>query len=218
MPFHDLPGVTTCRFKPREYLIRCGDAMPYVYYLKKGVVEREVLTPHGTEMVNVMKEGGQIVDSIVGLLEIFGKNFDGYCNDCFIAMTNCICYRIPVEVCKEYFRANPRLLEEALAMAIEAFDQTEAMLTNRKDLQAPQMICEFLLVHAESMVAGRVVPKNFTNVEIAKHLNVHSVTVSRVIGVLRKQGVAERVAEGLRLCDEGVIRDYVTGTRKMKYD
>ena len=36
MLFRDLPGVTTCRFKQGEYLLRRGEPMPYVYYLKKG--------------------------------------------------------------------------------------------------------------------------------------------------------------------------------------
>ena len=45
MLFRDLPGVTTCRFKQGEYLLRRGEPMPYVYYLKKGEVKREVLTP-----------------------------------------------------------------------------------------------------------------------------------------------------------------------------
>lgn len=41
MLFRDLPGVTTCRFKQGEYLLRRGEPMPYVYYLKKGEVKRE---------------------------------------------------------------------------------------------------------------------------------------------------------------------------------
>ncbi len=75
MLFRDLPGVTTCRFKQGEYLLRRGEPMPYVYYLKKGEVKREVLTPYGSEMINTIKVGGQITGSIVGLLEIYDSRF-----------------------------------------------------------------------------------------------------------------------------------------------
>lgn len=86
MLFRDLPGVTTCRFKQGEYLLRRGEPMPYVYYLKKGEVKREVLTPYGSEMINTIKVGGQITGSIVGLLEIYDSRFNGYCSDDFIAI------------------------------------------------------------------------------------------------------------------------------------
>lgn len=203
--FRDLPGVTTSRFKQGEYLLRRGEPMPYVYYLKKGEVKREVLTPYGSEMINTIKVGGQITGSIVGLLEIYDSHFDGYCSDDFIAIEECVCYRVPVEVCMRYLGEHPELLAEALFL-------------NKRDLKAPQLVCEFLLTHGLERAEGLVLPKKFNNVEIAKHLSMHSVTVSRIMSALKREGVVVRTAEGWLLRDTEALHEYLDGTRKMKYD
>lgn len=76
MPFHQLEGVEVCQFKAREYLMRRGDPMPYVYYLKRGVVNREILSKEGSILITTIKESGGITSSIVGLLEIFADYFE----------------------------------------------------------------------------------------------------------------------------------------------
>ena len=85
MPFHQLEGVEVCQFKAREYLMRRGDPMPYVYYLKRGVVNREILSKEGAILITTIKESGGITSSIVGLLEIFADYFEGKCTDDFVA-------------------------------------------------------------------------------------------------------------------------------------
>lgn len=218
MPFHDLAGVTTCRFKAREYILRRGEAMPYVYYLKRGEVNREVLTPYGSMTINTTKEGVQITGSIIGLLTIFDRSFDGICSDDFVAATDCICYRIPVDVCKRYMRAHPALMEEAFVRAIDIYNELEAILASLQDLPAPQRVCDFLLRHSVATPDGPLLPKAFSNVEIGKHLAIHTVTVSRIISALRREGIVARTPEGLRILDPTALSEHLTGRRRMKYD
>lgn len=201
MPFHDLAGVSTCRFKAREYILRRGEAMPYVYYLKRGEVNREVLTPYGSVTINTTKEGGKITGSIIGLLTIFDRNFDGICSDDFIAATDCICYRIPVDVCKRYMREHPALMEEAFVRAIDIYNELEATLASLQDQPAPERVCDFLLRHSSASADGPRLAKTFSNVEIGKHLAVHTVTVSRIISALRREGIVTRTPEGLLVTD-----------------
>lgn len=218
MPFHDLPGVTTCRFRAREYLLRRGEAMPYVYYLKRGEVNREVLTPYGSVMISNTKEGGKITGSIIGLLTIFDRSFDGVCSDDFIAATDCICYRIPVDVCKRYMRTHPALMEEAFVRAIDIYNELEATLASLQDQPAPERVCAFLLAHSTADADGLHLAKTFSNVEIGKHLAVHSVTVSRIISALRREGIVTRTPDGLRVTDPEALAAYAGGQRRMKYD
>lgn len=218
MPFHDLAGVSTCRFKAREYILRRGEAMPYVYYLKRGEVNREVLTPYGSVTINTTKEGGHITGSIIGLLTIFDRNFDGICSDDFIAATDCICYRIPVDVCKQYMRAHPALMEEAFVRAIDIYNELEATLASLQDQPAPERVCDFLLRHSSASADGPRLAKTFSNVEIGKHLAVHTVTVSRIISALRREGIVTRTPEGLLVTDPEGLAAYARGQRRMKYD
>ena len=218
MPFRHLDGIEVCRFRAGEVLMRRGEPMPYVYYLKKGAVKREILTQEGSTLIVTIKESGAITGSIVGLLEIFDKRFNGYCSDDFIAEKECLCYRIPVSVCKTYLRNHPALLEEALVMCIAQFDLLEAAYSKKKDMSAVDLVCEFLLSHDESGTEGILVPKKYTNVEIGKYLGIHSVTVSRIINCLRHDGCVVRTSKGLKILDEAGICAYLNGEKKMKYD
>ncbi len=217
MPFRDLPEVITCQFKPGDYLFRRGNPMPYVFYLKKGVVKRETITQYGEVIIHHTKESDQLTGSIVGLLYIFSKNFDGICTDDFIAVTDCICYRIPSAVCKKYILSHSDLTEELIEMVIELFDETEVYLDNKKALTATQYTCEFLSLHSEKIGNNRILPKKYTNVELSKYLGIHSVTVSRIINVLRKEGVIERTPEGLLIKNMKALQEYITGAKTMSY-
>lgn len=218
MPFRHLPGVETCRFAPREVLIRRGEAMPYVYYLIRGTVKREVVTAEGSVMIMTIKESGKITGSIVGLFEIFDAHFDGTSPDDFIAVTDCVCYRLPVDLCKDYLRSHPDLLEEALVICIAQFDEVEARYSKQKDLSAPAWLCEFLLLRSEERPEGSLLAKKYSNVELAKYLGIHTVTVSRIINHLQRDGLVARSAEGLWLKDIAGLKAMLEGARKIKYD
>ena len=104
MPFHDLPGVTQCRFKRGEYLIRAGEPVEYVYYLLKGTVYREMTSASGHESIWGSKTGDNIMQSMVGVLTLYCGDGLTYSPFDFIARTNCSCYCIPREVCLQYLR------------------------------------------------------------------------------------------------------------------
>ena len=103
-------------------------------------------------------------------------------------------------------------------MSIALFDELEMRLNNKRDLRAPQLVSEFLLTHGEAEPEGLLLPKKFNNVEIAKHLSMHSVTVSRIMSALKREGVVVRTAEGWLLRDTEALHEYLDGTRKMKYN
>ncbi|MDO4280409.1 MAG: Crp/Fnr family transcriptional regulator [Peptococcaceae bacterium] len=217
MPFRHLPGVETCRFAPREVLIRRGEAMPYVYYLIRGTVKREVVTAEGSVMIMTIKESGKITGSIVGLLGIYDAKYGNISPDDFIAENDCICYRIPVEVCKAYLRAHPILLEEALIMCLALFDEVEDR-HKQAEVSAPARLCEFLLLHSEERPEGSLLAKKYSNVELAKYIDAHSVTVSRIIACLQREGFVTRSTHGLCLTNIAELKAIANGKRKIKYD
>lgn len=217
MLFRDLPDVTICEFKAGDHIIRHGDPMPYVYYLIKGEIKNEVLTIYGSEIINAVKKGGSMTESIVGLLEIYAPGFDGTCIDEFIALTDCVCYRIPMETCFKYMGEHPELLAEALTMTIGYFNEIQSLLLNKKDLNATQLVCRFLMLHAVQRPMGSYLPKRYDNTEISKHLSLHSVTISRILSTLKREGVIKRTKEGWLLCDFQTLFLYSEGAKNMKY-
>lgn len=121
MPFRDLPGVIQCRFKRGDYLIRSGERVEYIYYLLQGTVYRESVTATGTETILSSKISGNIVQSLVGILILYRRPYEGISNNDFIAHTNCVCYRIPVDVCMEYLRRHPALLEDVVRVSMDEY-------------------------------------------------------------------------------------------------
>lgn len=214
MPFRHLPGVTSCRFKRGDYLFHIGDSIDYVYYLIRGRVKRETMTAGGHQIISAVKESGKITGSIVGLFSIYDEQFDGTATDDFVAMENCICYKVPVEVCKKYMLDHPNLLVQALGICISASDNFERLTNERSDLTAPARFCRFILEHGGQ---EGLVPKTYTNVEIGKFLSMHPVTVSRLIGALQKDHILLRRPQGLEVVDLARLEACAKGNYRLDY-
>lgn len=219
MPFSKIPGVTTCYFKKGEYLIRAGEAMEYVYYLKKGSVEREMVTASGRESILSNKSSNGIIHSLVGILILYRKDREGIARNDFIAKTDCVCYKVPAQACKDYLRQHPELLEETLAMAMEEYAAMETRFMAKHEKNAAAQLCQFLLNHATCSCEEEpsVLSKKYTNVEISKYLSIHAVTVARILRALKEEGVVNRTEHGLMILDRVALAEYANEERLLQY-
>ena len=217
MPFRDLPGVTTCRFKRGERLIYSGEEIQHVYYLIKGTVYREVISTSGKNSILSSKAGGDIVRSIVGVLTLYRRSDEGVSHNDFIAHTNCLCYKIPKETCKRYFRQQPELLEELVRVAMDAYLELETLFYIKEEGHVAARLCHLLLERAYEMESGLVVSRKVTNVEMAKFLSVHKVTVARILRVLKEEKCVSRTAQGLLLTNPEQLQLYANNELELKY-
>ncbi len=217
MPFRELPGATLCRFKRGERLIYAGEKIEYLYYLQKGTVYREFVTAAGKDSVFSLRTGGSEVRALIGLLALFRTSNAGYANCDFVAHTGCVCYRIPAEICLAHLRRHPDLLEEALRLAMEEYDYLLELFQARQEGGVAGRLCGLLLERACEDEAGSLVPRACSNVEIARFLSVHKVTVSRILRALKEEGAVERTPRGLLLKDPERLRGYAAGKLQLKY-
>lgn len=217
MPFRDLPGVTLCRFKRGDYLIRAGEQVEYVYYLLKGTVYRESVTDAGRERILSSKASGDIVQSLVGILILYRRPDTGVSSNDFIAHTNCACYRIPKDVCMEYLRRRPALLEDVVRTAMDEYMRLMALFQVKEEGHVAGQLCNLLLERGRETEQGVLVSKKFTNVEMAKFLSVHKVTVARILRVLKEEGSVARTTEGLLLKNPEKLQQYAENKLELKY-
>ncbi|MBO5114882.1 MAG: Crp/Fnr family transcriptional regulator [Peptococcaceae bacterium] len=218
MPFRDLPGVTQCRFRKGERIMRAGEPIEYVYYLTKGTVYREVVTDKGYESILGSKGGADIARSLVGILAAYNRNNRDISTSDFVAHTDCIAYRVPTEKCKEYLRQNPRLLEEVLQCSMDEYQRVIGLLQTKREGTASAHLCALLLERARDTEEGLVVSRKCTNVEISKLLSIHKVTVSRMLRALKEEGCVERSAAGLRILQPEQLRKYADGELILEYE
>lgn len=217
MPFRDLPGVTLCRFKRGDYLIRAGEQVEYVYYLLKGTVYRESVTDAGRERILSRKASGDIVQSLVGILILYRRPDTGVSSNDFIAHTNCACYRIPKDVCMEYLRRHPVLLEDVVRTATDEYMRLMMLFQAKDEGHVAGRLCSLLLERGRETEQGLLVSKKFTNVEMSKFLSVHKVTVARILRALKDEETVVRVPEGLILQKPEKLRQYAENSVELKY-
>lgn len=217
MPFRDLPGVIQCRFKRGDYLIRAGESVEYVYYLLRGTVYRESVTDAGHETILNRKSSGNIMQSLIGVLTLYRRKHAAIAKDDYIAYTNCVCYRIPKDVCMEYLRQHPELLEELCRMALDGGARMEELFHCRQEGSTASRLCNLLLERSQETEEGLIVPKKCTNVEIAKFLSVHKVTVAVILRALKEQEAVVRTPQGLLLKNTQLLQQYANQELQLNY-
>lgn len=219
MPFREFPGVTICRFKKGDYLFRIGEPVEFVYYLIQGSVCREITTKLGKEIIVSVKKSDNLVHSIVGVFEIFVVSDDEpmVCHSDFIANSNCLCYKIPKDICLSYIRQRPHLLEELVRLSFSEYMQLYEIFQTKEEGKVANALCQFLIDKSIEVENAYIVPKKIKNIEIAKTLSIHKVTVSRIIQILKDEGIIEKGPEGIRIKNINQLKLYADGKADLKY-
>lgn len=218
MPFRELPGVVQCRFRKGERIMKAGEPIEYIYYLTKGTVYREVVTDKGYESILSRKGSSNIVASLVGILAVYNRNNNNTTNSDFFAYTDCTAYRVPVNVCTEYLRQHPDLLEEVVRCGMDEYTRVLNLFQSRRDGSGSARLCALLLERAKKTENGLMVPSKCTNVEISKLLSFHKVTVSRMLRALKDEGTVERSTAGLIILRPDRLKQYADNELTLAYE
>lgn len=217
MNFKDLPGIEPCFFKKGDILIHDGDRVDYIYYLRKGTVYREIVTDTGIESILSCKEGGGLTDSLIGILLLYGVQPPYVSENNFVAGTDCYCSRIPVEEIKNFLRSQPELLEQLVATAVHECGYLMNLYLGKTEVPAPAALCSWILERLKKDEKGQFYLPAYHHDDIAKFLNLHKVTVSRIFGALKRGGVLEKTPQGLVVRNMARLREYAENARHLKY-
>ena len=215
--FQDLPGVEPCFFRKGDRLIECGEPLDYIYYLRKGTVYRELMTDKGVESILSCKESGGVTNSLIGILHLYGPSATRISPNNFVAGTDCYCLRIPAEACKAYLRQNPDLLEQLVGTALYEYTYLTNLYLGKSEVPAPSLLCRWMLTRMVKAEDGNYYLKSYNNNEIAKFLNMHKVTVSRIFIALRHEGILEKVSKGHRIVDMARVRAIAINEEQIMY-
>lgn len=199
--FQELHGVESCFFRKGDRLIESGHPIEYVYYLRKGTVYREIVTDKGVESILSCKESGGLTDSLVGILHLYGPSSTVISPNNFVAGTDCYCLRIPADECKAYLRRHPDLLEQLVGTALHECTYMMNLYLGKSEVPAPSLLCRWLLARLEKEADGVYYVPYYNYNDIAKFLNMHKVTVSRIFITLRNEKVLEKVGKGHLILD-----------------
>lgn len=215
MPFRHLPGAKLVHFKKGETLLASGEQLTHLYYLVEGAVNREITTENGNETIVTVKTTETPVDALVGLILLYRES--EISNSTFVAQTDCTCYQIPKESYLEVANKSPELLLATIRLMTKETSRLTELYNCKREGDAASRLCALLMSQAQQDNGQYIVPLHWSNLEIAKYLGIHSVTVSRILKILKQNGCLRRSGKGLIITDPDKITAYAEHREHLNY-
>lgn len=215
MPFRQLPGARLCCFKKGDILISDGEPISCLYYLIDGLVYREIITESGNETIVNMKTTKTPLGALVGLLILYRE--DQISTSTFVAKTDCTCYKIPKESYLAMADKDPQIMKETLKLMMKEFVRLTDLYNGKREGDAASRLCQLLLEHSQSEDGRIIVPTQWSNMEMAKYLGVHSVTISRILKALKQNRCLYRSGAVLVISDWEKVTDYAQRKEPLNY-
>ena len=134
-----------------------------------------------------------------------------------IAKTNCTVYKIPAPDFLKLCETDVQFANYLLKRLAFNYDMVISHLKQIQEEPSAVVLCRFLLRMAGETPEGLVVPKLFTHKEISGYFGIHDITVSRIMGSLKKLGYIDRVSTGLLIKDKEALQSIVMNQKTFKY-
>lgn len=205
------PDVIYCEFKPKDYIIRQGIALDWVFYLVGGTCYHTSYTMGGNEIINSIRHPENGVRAILGITMIYAQGRISMGN--FIAKTTCYCYKIPYQLMMDYVCTHPQLADELLHVFAHKVASYNNRYQERHEGQAPNALCALLLANSQIQDNWLMVDELFTNAHISRTLGIHKVTVARIMKALRDQQILARQGKKLVILDTVQMQRYADGEK-----
>lgn len=218
MDFKLLRGAVHCVFRKGDIIMQAGQSVDYIYYLVSGSVCRNIMSQSGGETTIWIMHGkdDNNVENLLGILSLYTANRTvGYST--FVAKTVCRCYRIPSEVVEELVNNDPVLLRQMLVYSLRVERIMLNMYHCKRDHSSIAQLASLLMEHSKEDVTGEKRICQLSNTDLALILGVHTVTVSRILSQLKKNGIIHRMEHGWRIDDMDRLLKIANGTEKISY-
>lgn len=191
---------------------------PYVYYLEEGICSICGHSSEGQAQTFLYQMPGDIIGHIPYLMShgAFSVLYS-YQRPTVMAKTACTVYKIPASDFSRLCETDISFSNYLLKQLAFNYDMVISHLKQIQEEPAAVVLCRFLLRMAVETPAGLIVPKLFTHKEISGYFGIHDITVSRMIGSLKKLGYIDRVPEGLLILDKVALQDIVLNQVSIKY-
>ncbi len=192
--------------RKKELLVRAGDIVQSIYYVKSGVIKQYSISDEGQELTLHMHKPG----SNFYLAWLNGQSESYYY---FEAMTRAEVIKAPVAELKVFISQHPGVLEEVNERVFRGIDQVLFRLETLAFGSATTKVAAALLLLAKrfgkTSAAGRVIELPLTHHELALFCALTRETVSMEMSNLKKQGAVDRINGQVVIKDEAFLRSQV---------
>ncbi len=222
MPLRHLPNAELCYFKKGEYLIRQGEEIEFLYYLIDGTIHRMRINADGKETIvaiKKVKDESQYLRSLIGVMILHDRHQQyGIPNCSFIARTDCICYRIPIDSYRIFEEEHKEeVLRQLLSYAMDTYQELFEMRSSIFHKNASALLCTHILGHITTLDKQSVFEKRVSKAELSKLLGIHPVNLSKIFSALIKQDILEEHSTYYTILDDETLESIASGKIELSY-
>lgn len=195
-----------------------SSSKPCVYYLVDGICSICGHSTEGQEQTFLYQMPGDIIGHMPYLMPHGAYSvLYSYQRPVVLAKTACTVYKIPASEFLKRSETDVEFCNYLLKRMAFNYDMVISHLKQIQEESSAVVLCRFLLRMAVGTPNGLIVPKLFTHKEISGYFGIHDITVSRMIGSLKKLGYIDRVPEGLLIVDKEALQNIVLNQDTFKY-
>ncbi len=201
---------------PKGHIFFDGyDGLDAIYFLTDGFCALMSLKHSGKEHIYHYLKPGSIIG--VFLEHTHEENTDTEAYFLLKAKSNCTVYRIEKDHIFELMQAYPQILKFImLSMANTSRNLLKHFYTAQES-NAASKIAFTLLSLAEEVNGDFILHKEFNYPELSKYLGIHHITVARIIGRFKEEGIIKKIGHSIKILDQEALMEYAQSKKLLQY-
>jgi CRP-like cAMP-binding protein len=190
-----------------------------VAYLESGICAVATVTPEGNDRIYLYFKSGNLMGFLRHILPVenFADSHIHKVRNRVVSKTKAEIYTIKKDDFFHLLSSNPeyyKVLTLALAQNLSNVMEHSAWLACEN---APVRICSMLLEFSECVGGIYLMPRCFTQAEMAHFLSLHKITVAKVLKSLREAGFIRKDGQLIRLVDREALIKIVNRELCIRY-
>lgn len=134
-----------------------------------------------------------------------------------LAKTDCIVYRIDGETVMNLMRTDLYFSNLLFEILSENYLNIFHRYLQMEEENAPVRVCMLCMDYAIEDQGVLQLPRFFTSTEIAEYLNIHPVTLSRIMGTLKQLGCVKKEGHHIQILDPKVMEQIIHKEIEISY-
>lgn len=200
------------KFKKNTYLYRQGDPLELCYFLTSGICSQIITYENGEEITARYYFAGDML-SIWGMF----KHRESYPGS-MLCKTDVYAVVVPCKLVQQMLETSFDFYRWAAENAMQNNNYIYEQYQKKAKGNASEILCYTIYVLLQRKDSGEYyLARNFTIEELARHLRLHRVTVSRIFRVLQNENILRKFEDGWIVGDLDRLHLLSTGEDNIKY-
>lgn len=198
-------------FERGQYLWKRGDEIKYLYYVQSGICAAIEWQFNGALYIPLFFHKNELI----GVLTVLGEKVQRISRNDIVARTQVHVYRIPIDDARHYIHSNFEVYKKATYSVLNSEAEMISLAQMKIRGNSAAIVCTALVTLKEIKKRNNFyyVPACFNITDIANNLQMHRVTVSKIMKCLCEKEILKKEAYGWSILDIDELEQYASGEK-----